>query len=255
MRPFQFLVLTLGMALTACASDKQPNQSSASAKDSAQTKGMKGMEGMAGMESMEPMETTGRGSGVLVDRTAADRLGITFARAAMRPVGRGTRVVGTLTYAEPRRQYVNARVMGWVEQLNADYVGKTVRKGEPLLALYSPELVSAQEEYLSARQLGDSSLTAAARRRLAFWNISQDQIEALERTGSAQRTLSLRAPMTGEVAEKMVTLGQAVQPGENLFLIADRSVLWADLSVFEADVGCRFRSAWTHCRAMPIPAR
>ena len=206
--------------------------------------GMKGMEGMKGMQGMGDMEGAPRASGdpddnassaVPLDRTAAGRLGITFARAAMRPVGRGSRVVGTLTYAEPRRQYVNARVMGWIERLDADYMGKPVRKGEPLLALYSPDLVSAQEEYLSARRLGDSSLTAAARRRLALWNISDDQIDALDRTGKAQRTLTLRAPMSGEIAEKMVAQGQAVQAGENLFLIADRSVLWADLSIFEAD--------------------
>jgi hypothetical protein len=174
-------------------------------------------------------------TGVRLDRRAADRLGITFARAAIRPLGRETRVVGTLTYAEPRRQYVNARVMGWVEHLYADYMGKPVRQGDPLLALYAPELVSTQEEYLSARRLGDSSLTAAARRRLGLWNIPQDQIDSLERTGEARRAIVLRSPMDGEIAEKMVTEGQAVQPGDNLFLIADRSVLWVDLAVFEMD--------------------
>jgi Cu(I)/Ag(I) efflux system membrane fusion protein len=153
----------------------------------------------------------------------------------MRPVGRGTRVIGTLTYAEPNRQYVSARVMGWIEELYADYMGKPVRQGDPLLALYSPELVSAQEEYLAARRLGDESLADAARRRLVLWDIPEDQIATLEHTGKAQRTLLLRAPMSGEIAEKMVTDGQAVQPGENLFLIADRSVLWVDLAIFEAD--------------------
>jgi multidrug efflux pump subunit AcrA (membrane-fusion protein) len=172
---------------------------------------------------------------VPVDRALAGRLGITFARAAVQPLGRETRVVGTLAYAEPRRVYVSARVMGWVERLYADYTGRPVRKGEPLLALYAPELVSAQEEYLSARRLGDKSLTAAARRRLDLWSIPADQIDSLERTGQARRTLLLRAPMTGEVAEKMVTQGQAIQPGENLFLIADRSVLWVDLAVYEMD--------------------
>jgi RND family efflux transporter MFP subunit len=219
--------------MTACADQERSNQSSTAAE------GMKSMEGMAGMAGMEGMEMSGGDSagatGVSLDRTAADRLGITFARAALRPLGRETRVVGTLTYAEPRRQYVSARVMGWVEQLDADYMGKVVRKGDPLLALYSPELVSAQEEYLSARRLGDKSLTAAAQQRLALWNIPQDQIDSLERTGEVRRTIVLRSPMDGEIAEKMVTEGQAVQPGDNLFLIADRSVLWVDLAVFEMD--------------------
>jgi hypothetical protein len=201
--------------------------------------GMKGTDGTPGMEGMEGMESSAGdsagASGVSLDRTAADRLGISFARAAIRPLGRETRVVGTLGYAEPRRQYVNARVMGWVDELYANYLGKPVRKGDPLLALYSPELVSAQEEYLSARRLGDTSLTAAAQRRLTLWNIPQDQIDSLERTGKARRTIILRAPISGEIAEKMVTAGQAVQAGDNLFLIADRGVLWVDLAVFEMD--------------------
>ena len=204
-------------------------------------KKMEGMPGTVGMGQMEGMEHAAGGestpdtAGVSVDRASAGRLGITFARAARRPVAAGTRVVGTLTYAEPRRVYVNARVNGWVERLYADYRGKPVRQGEALVALYAPELVSAQEEYLSAKRLGDSALTAAARRRLELWDVPQDQIDLLDRSDTAQRTLLLRAPMSGEVAEKNVTQGQSVQEGNNLFLIADRSVLWAELAVFETD--------------------
>jgi Cu(I)/Ag(I) efflux system membrane fusion protein len=229
------IVLLMGFSLSACRKKVESG-----AERTAKMEGMKGTEGMAGMGSMEGMESgsgdsAGSAAGVPLDRTAADRLGITFARAAVRPLGRETRVVGTLAYAEPRRQYVNTRVMGWVEQLYADYAGKPVQKGQALLALYSPELVSAQEEYLSARRLGDSALTSAARRRLMLWNIPQDQVDSLERTGEARRTIVLRSPMSGEIAEKMVTEGQAVQAGDNLFLIADRSVLWVDLAVFEMD--------------------
>jgi Cu(I)/Ag(I) efflux system membrane fusion protein len=104
-----------------------------------------------------------------------------------------------------------------------------------LLSIYAPDLLSAQEEYLSAQRLGDSSLVAAARRRLVLWNVPEDQIAMLDRTGQAQRTLVLRAPRAGEIAEKMVTDGQAVHAGDNLFLIADRRRLWVDLAVFEMD--------------------
>jgi Cu(I)/Ag(I) efflux system membrane fusion protein len=222
----------LVVGLTAC--DRKQNASNAMA-------GMKGMEGMPGTSETERMArgpTGGSGgtdtAGVPVDRDAATRLGITFARAANRPIGAGARAVGTLTYAEPRREYVSARVMGWVEELYADYEGKRVRKGEALLALYAPELMSAQEEYLSAKRLGDSALVAGARRRLTLWDIPQDQIALLDSTGQAQRTLLLRAPIAGEIAEKRVTDGQTVHPGDNLFLIADRSVLWVDLAIFES---------------------
>ncbi len=190
---------------------------------------MPGMAGMAGMSS--PGD-----SGVALDRSSASRLGIGFARAANRPVRQGIRLAGALTYAEPRRIYVNARIDGWVEHLSADYVGKPVRAGDVLLAVYSPDLVSAQEEYLAARRLGDSTLVAAARRRLTLWDIPEQEIAELERSGQARRTLELRAPRSGEIAEKMVTDGQAIHAGDNLFLIADRSVLWVDVAVFEMDV-------------------
>ena len=202
MRPLWSFVLVLALVITACAKKEQSDPPGTGGNGKATTEGMKGMEGMEEMEGMESNAgDSAEGPGVSLDRTATDRLGITFTRAAVRPLGRETRVVGTLTYAEPRRQYVNSRVMGWVEQLYADYMGKPVRKGDPLLALYSPELVSAQEEYLSARRLGDKSLTAAAQRRLALWNIPQDQIDSLERTGEARRTIVLRSPMSGEIAE------------------------------------------------------
>lgn len=196
--------------------------------------GMQGMQGMQGMPGMA-MASAGDSGGVPIDRASAARLGISFARAAVRPVRGSIRLVGTLSYAEPARAYLNARVNGWVDRLYGDYTGKPVRAGDPLLALYSPELVSAQEEYLSARRLGDSALVAAARRRLSLWDIPDDQIALVERTGEVQHTLLLRSPRSGEIAEKMVSQGQAIHAGDNLFLIADRSVLWADVSVHEMD--------------------
>lgn len=196
---------------------------------------MAGMPGMADMPGMnKPTSVTDSGS-VTIDRGASSRLGISFARAALRPLARNIRLAGTLAYAEPRRVYVSARVNGWVERLDADYVGKPVAKGDALLSLFSPDLVSAQEEYLSARKLGDSSLVDAARRRLQLWDIPEDQVALVEQTGQVQRNIVLRAPRGGEIAEKMVTAGQAVRAGDNLFLIADRSRLWVDLSVFEMD--------------------
>lgn len=218
-RPGPKLRAALVLSLAACTRSEQPS----GGKDA-----MPGMEGMPGMAM--PSD-----SGVPLDRSAAARIGITFARAAERPVRGALRFAGTLTYAEPRQAYVNARVNGWVERLHADYIGKPVRAGDPLLAIYSPELVSAQEEYLAARRLGDSTLVAAARRRLALWDIPEAEITELERSGEVRRTLTLRAPRSGEIAEKMVIQGQAVRAGDNLFLIADRSILWVDVAVFEMD--------------------
>lgn len=216
--------LSLVLAAACAPQSKTP----ATTDSAAAMRSMPGMEGMAGMAAAAD-------SGVRLDRGSARRLGISFARAAFSPVRRTIRLAGTIAYAEPRRAYVNARISGWVESLFADYVGKPVRAGDPLLAIYSPELMSAQEEYLTARRLRDSSLMAAARRRLELWDISADQVAALQRRGTAERTLQLRAPRSGEIAEKMVIQGQAVHAGDNLFLIADRSVLWVDAAVFEMD--------------------
>jgi Cu(I)/Ag(I) efflux system membrane fusion protein len=205
------------LALSACRKKNTPDQS------------MADMPGMAGMS--QATDT----SGVPIDRGEAAQLGITFARASERPITTSVRAVGVLKYAEPRQAYVNARVNGWVEKLYADYVGKSVTAGEPLLALYSPDLVSAQEEYLLARRLRDDTLAASARRRLALWDIPTDQIDSLEARGTVARTLTLRAPRSGEIVEKNVIDGQAVQAGTNLFLIADRSELWVDVAIFEQD--------------------
>ena len=221
MKQFFFGLLVAAMTLTGCKKTPPPSQDMA---------GMENMPGMPGMPAA-PADT----SGVPLNRTEAERLGITFARATARPVRASVRAVGVLKYAEPNLVYVNARVGGWVERLYADYVGKRVERGEPLLALYSPDLVSAQEEYLLARRLKDDTLAASARRRLALWDIPADQVDSLETRGSVTRTLLLRAPRSGEITEKTVIDGQAVKPGDNLFLIADRRLLWVDLSIFEQD--------------------
>ena len=260
------LALGIGVGVSACG--KKANTSgrdTAGMRDTGGKQGMQGMPGMQGMGSMEGMErgagdSTAAGSAVPVDRAGAGRLGITFARAAVRPLGRETRVVGTLAYAEPRRAYVNARVMGWVERLYADYMGKPVQKGDPLLALYSPELVSAQEEYLAARRLGDESLTAAARRRLDLWNIPEDQVDSLERTGKARRTIVLRAPIVGR-DRREDGHGRAGRSGRREPVPHRRperalggSGGVRDGRTRRSGSGCPSRSRWMPCRAAPTRA-
>jgi Cu(I)/Ag(I) efflux system membrane fusion protein len=237
-------LLVAAVTLTGCTKAPAPSQEMA---------GMKDMQGMPGMPGMP---TAGADtSGVPVNRTEAQRLGITFARAAERPVRPFVRAVGVLKYADPNRVYVNARVGGWVERLYTDYVGKRVTAGEPLLALYSPELVSAQEEYLLAKRLKDDTLAMSARRRLALWDIPADQIDSLDQRGTVTRTLLLRAPRSGEIVEKDVIEGQSVQAGQNLFLIADRSVVWADLAVFEQDAPAVRVGMPTTIRVDAVPDR
>ena len=171
--------------------------------------------------------------------------------AGMHDLVREVRLVGRVVPAETANRTISTRVDGFVERLYADYTGREVHRSEPLLDLYSPMLVAAQQELLLALRLKNAlgadatpdaarnadSLVAAARRRLAFWDISDDQIAELERSGAVRRTLTLRAPATGTVLEKDVVQGQSVMAGATLFRIADLSMVWLEADVFEEDLG------------------
>jgi Cu(I)/Ag(I) efflux system membrane fusion protein len=144
---------------------------------------------------------------------------------------------------------VSPRIDGWVERLYVDYTGRAVRAGEPLLAIYSPMLVAAQEELLLARRLardvaggtedaarGADDLVAAARRRLALWEIPESEIARIESAGEARRTLTLRAPSSGVVTQKRVVAGQRVMAGDALFEIVDLGTVWVEGDVYEQDL-------------------
>lgn len=180
------------------------------------------------------------GDTIRVTRLQARLAGVTFAVAREARLERTVRAVAMAVPNERTLGIVNARVGGWVEKLYANETGRHVRKGEPLLELYAPDLVTAQEELLLARRLpgtgaGDS-LVAAARRRLELWDISTDQIAELERTGAVRRTLTLRSSYPGHILEKHVIEGQAVRPGDALLRIADLSTVWIEPAIFERDI-------------------
>lgn len=177
------------------------------------------------------------------------RIGITFAAVRTGSLTRGVRVVGQVTLDETRVISVAARVDGWVERLQADFTGQSVRAGAPLLTLFAPMVVNAEEELLVALRLEAAvvdataeareragRLVSSARLRLAAWDIPEAVIARLESTGVAPRTLSLRAPISGVVIEKNVLDGQRVMAGDVLYRIADLSVVWLEGEVFEQDL-------------------
>jgi multidrug efflux pump subunit AcrA (membrane-fusion protein) len=172
------------------------------------------------------------------------------------PVTRGTRsgalrTVGRVAMDESRRAVVYAKYEGYVEELLVDFTGKPVAKGQPLLTIYSPELVAAQQEYLVARRaqarLGDSSvpgvakggseLADAARQRLRYWDMGPGEIASLEKNGAPRRTVNLRSPVSGVVIEKMAVEGMKISPADRLYEIADLSRVWIVADVYERDVG------------------
>jgi RND family efflux transporter MFP subunit len=172
------------------------------------------------------------------------------------PVGSGftggtVRTVGRVAMDERRREVVHAKYEGYVEKLLVGFTGKPVRKGQPLLAIYSPELVAAQKEYLVARgaqtRLGDSSvpgvarggaeLAEASRQRLRSLDVGPEEIAALEKTGIPRRTVTLRSPVSGVVVEKTAVEGMKVSPADRLYEIADLSHVWVVAEVYEKDLG------------------
>lgn len=190
-----------------------------------------------------------KASPVRLDPERARRIGVTYATAEAGPMASVVRTVGSITYDETRLVTVNPKIEGWVEKLFVDFTGAPVTKGQPLMAVYSPMLVSAQEELILARRLLDGAapggtastnaqeLLVAARRRLSYWDIPAADIARIERTGQPQKTLVLRAPASGLVVEKAVLQGQRIMPGMDLYRIADLSTVWVEGEVFEKDLG------------------
>lgn len=207
------------------------------------------MDDMQEMEDPEGMDMVGEGV-LRVTRPVAGALGLTSAEARLEPLTRRVRATGHVDYDETRLTGINPKIGGWVEALHVDFTGRQVTEGEPLMEIYSPELVSAQEELLSAHRLEESlrgsdapgvedrsgRLVESARERLRQWDISQDQIEAIEETGEVQRTLTLHAPRSGFVVEKNVEEGSRVNPGTDVYRLADLSTVWLEVDLHEQDL-------------------
>jgi multidrug efflux pump subunit AcrA (membrane-fusion protein) len=185
---------------------------------------------------------------VSLDAESARRIGVAYATVDAGELTRTVRTVGGVTYDERRLVNVNPKIEGWVEKLYVDFTGAPVQRGQPLLAVYSPMLVAAQEELiLAARLVRDAAegtagenargLLQAARRRLAYWDIPPEEIVRIEQSGTPQKTVTLRSPATGVVVEKAVFEGGRIMPGMDLYRIADLSTVWIEGEVFEKDLG------------------
>ncbi len=193
-------------------------------------------------------------------------LGVTYTTVARQALTRTVRTVGEILAAEPRISDVTPKVEGFIEHLYVDVRGAEVRRGERLLTLYSPKLVAAQEELLTARRLatqvaatgGEAARQAdatvkAARRRLTYWDITPDQIAQLEATGAVTKTLTLVSPAGGVVLEKDVLEGQRVMPGMRLYRIADLAQVWVEGDVFEQDLKFVREGAQAHIEVSAYP--
>jgi membrane fusion protein, copper/silver efflux system len=194
-------------------------------------------------------QASGSNTAIMISAEEAQRIGVTFAPVTLGPIHREIRAVAQVTFDETRVKIIAPKFDGWVEQLHVNYNGQPVSAGQPLLTVYSPMLVSAQEELLLASRLsssladassearsGSNDLSAAARRRLLYWDISPADIDRIERSGQVRKNLTLRSPITGVVIEKNVLGGQKIMAGEALYKVADLGDVWLEGEVFERDL-------------------
>ncbi len=205
-------------------------------------------EGMAAQDPSMPMSPSRNGS-IVIDPVTIQNIGVQTAPVLERPLTRSIRTVGHLDYNEELLSRINIKYPGWIERLYVNETGQQVSMGDPLLDIYSPELVAAQEEYLLAYQnqknledsefetisKGAKSLLDASRRRLLYWDVTEAQIQALEERGAITRTLTIYAPSKGIVVERMAEMGMRVTPGTDMYRMADLSSIWVFAHVYDAD--------------------
>jgi Cu(I)/Ag(I) efflux system membrane fusion protein len=206
-----------------------------------------GMDYIPVYEGEDPAADDGKSIAISVDRV--QKLGVRTEPATLRVLARTVRALGRVEIDERRVVAVAPKFEGWVEKLFVNATGQPVAKGQPLFEVYAPELVSAQREYLIAvrgiealkdaggdAQTGMRRLAESSLARLANWDITEQEVNALAKSGEVRRTLTLRSPAGGIVLQKKALQGMRFMPGEALFEIADLSAVWVQADVFEQDL-------------------
>lgn len=185
-----------------------------------------------------------------IDPATQQNIGVTTEKVEKRNLSRNIKTTANITYNETRLYTITTKIMGYVEKLFVDKTGQLVKKGEPLMEIYSPDLVSTQEEYLQAikyrneiskngsqiSQRGADQLVEGAKRRLLNWDISEKEIQTLEKRGTPQKTMTISSPANGIVTDKMVINGQNIMPGMALYKIADLSSVWGIAQIYQYEL-------------------
>lgn len=175
---------------------------------------------------------------VALDRSQAAAMGLTTAVVEERDFSRKVRTVGIVAVDDTRTAHVHARVRGWIEGFHVKFVGRKVKKGEPLVSLYSQEVYAAQLELaaLLKSSVRSPELLAAARQRLALWEVPRAVIDAVEQSGEPQRTFPVLAPRDGVVIAKQAFEGQFIDPAIELYTISDLSRVWVLADIYDSDI-------------------
>lgn len=187
---------------------------------------------------------------VMISPARRQMLGVKIEQVIERTLESVVRTVGTVAYDERRIRQINPRVSGWITRLYADYTGRPVKKGDPLFILYSPDLVSTQEEYLLAKKslnrvlaspaahirTGAEAQVASARKRLLLWSLTQEQIAELEERGKPQLETTIYSEVNGVVTKKSALQGMYITPEMNLYEITDLSTVWVNADIYELEL-------------------
>jgi Cu(I)/Ag(I) efflux system membrane fusion protein len=170
------------------------------------------------------------------------KIGLRTTKAEKKKVENITRTVGIITADQQREAHVHTKLNGWIERIFADYIGKPVKKGQALFELYSPDLVSTQEEYLAAKRQGSigKEISGAALDRLKLWGVPQSEIEKISKSGKAKRTITFNSPVDGFIINKTAIAGMYITPEMELYHIADLSRVWILVTLYEYDVATIF---------------
>ena len=196
------------------------------------------MQGMPGMSAAPSVA-------VVVPAVMRQLIGVRSAPASVAVLGQEIRAVGTVGYDERGLTQVTVKTSGWVREVFIDSIGRSVRKGEPLFTLYSPDLLATQDEYLLAvraqGQLATSpvaevkanaaSLVASTRERLRLWDVSNAPMVTLERRGKAEPVLTVYAPSSGIIMKREALPGKYVEPGTTLYEVAEISTVWISAAI------------------------
>jgi len=207
-----------------------------------------------GMDYVPVYEDQLNSGTIHIDPATQQNIGVTTEQVKKMKLSRTIRTTANITYDETKLYTISTKIMGYIEKLYVDYTGQFVKKGEPLLSIYSPDLVSTQEEYLQAikyrdqisgsgspiSRQGAEQLVESAKRRLLNWDISEKEIQALEKRGTPEKTMTIYSPANGIVTDKMVINGQSIMPGMALYKIADLSTVWGLAQIYQYEL------PWVH---------
>lgn len=200
-----------------------------------------------------PVYADGSGSSegaISINPVVVQNMNVRLVNASLQDLATTVRTVGKIEYNEQKLFNVNTKITGWVEELFVDYTGKEVEKGQPLFSIYSPELVTTQQEYLLALDAnnkvssssfttireGGISLLEATKKRLQYWDIPDTEIQRLQQSGEVNKSIILNSPATGVILHKNAVEGELINAGSSAYQIADLSSIWVIASVYDYEL-------------------